>query len=99
MKRVDNMDQQRRLHLRITGLVQGVFFRAHTRDEARQLGLSGWVRNRSDGSVEAVAEGPEVTLNRLVAWCKSGSPGSQVEHVEPSWSDPTGEFVGFSVRY
>ncbi len=93
------MDQQRRLHLKITGLVQGVFFRAHTRDEARQLGLSGWVRNRSDGSVEAVAEGPEVTLNRLVAWCKSGSPGSQVEHVEFSWSDPTREFVGFSVRY
>jgi len=93
------MEQQRRLQLRITGLVQGVFFRACTRDEARQLGLAGWVRNRADGSVEVEAEGTKDALNRLLIWCQRGSPASRVDQVEASWSEPTGEFVGFSVRY
>jgi acylphosphatase len=89
----------KRVHLRITGLVQGVFFRAHTRDTARSLGLSGWVRNRADGSVEAVAEGPEAALKQLVAWCDQGSPSSRVERVEHSWEEARGELEGFSIRY
>lgn len=89
----------KRVHLRITGIVQGVFFRAYTRDKARALGLSGWVRNCADGSVEAVAEGPESELKQLVAWCDQGSPSSEVERVECRWEDARGEFAGFSVRY
>ncbi len=87
-----------RLHLRITGLVQGVFFRVHTRDEARRLGLAGWVRNLPDGSVEAVAEGPRAALEQLAAWCHRGPPGAAVEQVEQSWAEPTGEHGGFSIR-
>jgi acylphosphatase len=98
-KQAIQMSQHKRLHLRITGVVQGVFFRACTRDEARQLGLGGWVRNRADGSVEAVAEGPEETLGRLASWCEQGSPGSRVERVERTWDEATGEFTGFSIRY
>jgi acylphosphatase len=89
----------KRLHLRITGLVQGVFFRAYTRDEARRLGLSGWVRNLADGSVEVIAEGEERALGELATWCLKGSPGSRVENVEPSWETATHEFSGFSIRY
>lgn len=89
----------KRVHLRITGIVQGVFFRAYTRDKARSLGLSGWVRNRADGSVEVVAEGPEDEIKQLVAWCDQGSPSSRVERVECGWEEACGEFEGFSVRY
>lgn len=89
----------RRLHLRIHGLVQGVYFRVYTRDAARRLGLSGWVRNREDGSVEALAEGDESALKELAAWCRQGSPGSAVDRVEEQWGEPTGELAGFSVRY
>jgi acylphosphatase len=91
--------EHKRVHLWITGRVQGVFFRAHTRDQARQLGLSGWVRNREDGSVEALAEGPEAALRQLVAWCHEGSPGSVVREVREKWAGASGELVGFSIRY
>lgn len=92
-------NQHKRLHLRITGVVQGVFYRAYTREEAGRLGLTGWVRNREDGSVEAVAEGPEPALRELAAWCHRGSPSSVVDRVEERWEPPTGEFSGFGVRY
>jgi acylphosphatase len=84
-----------RVHLRIYGQVQGVFFRASTEAEARRLGLTGWVRNCPDGSVEVVAEGPRVKLEALVAWCRHGPARAQVDHVEIEWSEATGEFSGF----
>ena len=84
-----------RIHLRIHGQVQGVFFRASTEVEARRLGLTGWVRNCPDGSVEVVAEGPRARLEDLVAWCRHGPPRAQVDHVEIEWSAATGEFSGF----
>jgi acylphosphatase len=90
---------ERRVHLRIAGRVQGVFFRAHTRDEAVRLGLSGWVRNREDGTVEAMAEGPEEVLRQFVGWCRTGSPSSLVTSVEDAWADSIGEFEGFRIRY
>jgi acylphosphatase len=89
----------KRLHLRITGQVQGVFFRVHAQEEAQRLGLNGWVRNRADGSVEAVAEGPEDALRQLAAWCQRGSPGSMVEEVEEDWGEATGEHAGFMIRH
>ena len=91
------MDQ--RVHLRISGRVQGVFYRASTRDEARKLGLKGWVRNRSDGTVEAMVEGPRAVLEELVRWCGKGPTYARVEKVEQNWTDPTGEFSEFRIRH
>ena len=69
-------------HLRITGHVQGVFYRAWAGEHARALGLKGWIRNRSDGSVEAVAFGEPETVDRFIALCRQGSPSARVERVE-----------------
>ncbi|HVG05562.1 MAG TPA: acylphosphatase [Burkholderiaceae bacterium] len=72
------------LHLRITGHVQGVGFRWTMCNEARRLRLAGWVRNCSDGSVEAVAAGEEAALQRLAQWARRGPSGAQVDSVEVS---------------
>lgn len=81
----------------VTGRVQGVFFRDTCRSEARGAGVSGWVRNRRDGRVEAVFEGDEEAVEHLVAWCGHGPPGAGVGQVEVSDEEPTGE-SGFSIR-
>ncbi len=90
---------QKRLQLRITGIVQGVCFRAYTQDEAIGLGLTGWVRNCRDGSVEVVAEGPQEALERLASWCDHGPPSAQVFQVERRWGEPTGEFRRFTISH
>jgi len=90
---------QRRAHLFISGRVQGVFFRANTRDEARRLGLVGWVRNLPDGRVEAVVEGEEGKIKELIAWCHEGPPGAVVRGVEVRWEAFRGEFSDFTIRY
>ncbi|MCU0727977.1 MAG: acylphosphatase [Planctomycetes bacterium] len=87
-----------RAHLIVSGLVQGVFFRASTRDVARGLALSGFVRNLPDGRVEAVAEGPRPALESFVAWCREGPPHAAVSDLHVEWLPATGEFAGFSVR-
>ena len=84
-----------RVHLYISGRVQGVFYRASTDAMARQLHLTGWVRNLADGRVEVVAEGPREALDRLVAWCRQGPRDARVEGVEMVWGEATGEFGGF----
>ncbi|HEV2865409.1 MAG TPA: acylphosphatase [Allosphingosinicella sp.] len=73
--------------LRVHGSVQGVFYRAWTVETARALGLSGWVRNRRDGSVEIVAAGPEEALARLVEACRRGPPSAQVERIDVEDTD------------
>lgn len=87
-----------RLALTVRGRVQGVFFRASAVDEARSLGLVGWVRNCPDGSVEIVAEGPRPRLAMLLAWAHQGPRGARVEQVEEHWSHYRGEFQRFSVH-
>ena len=87
----------KRLHLTIHGRVQGVSFRAYTQREARALGLTGWVRNRVDGTVECMAEGPREALERLALWCRGGSPWARVERIEDQWSDASGEHADFVV--
>ena len=87
-----------RLSLRIRGRVQGVSYRAHTRATATRLGLAGWVRNRHDGSVELVAEGPREQLQALLEWCREGPPLARVEAVEPAWAPATGELDRFEIR-
>jgi acylphosphatase len=84
-----------RVHLHISGRVQGVYYRQTTAQVAADLGLSGWVRNLPDGRVEAIAEGPTEALERLLAFCHEGPPAARVERVECQWQEETGEFARF----
>ncbi len=77
--------------------MQGVFFRAETRQRAASLGLAGWVRNEPDGSVEAVLEGDGDRVETLLRWCERGPRLADVEGVEVAWEKPRGE-TGFAVR-
>ena len=88
-----------RLHLLISGRVQGVCYRAYTAEQAQKLELKGWVRNLPDGRVEVVAEGPEDRLKELATWCWSGSPWANVSEVKEEWSPSEVEFRTFGVRY
>ena len=87
------------MHLIIHGFVQGVFYRASTRDTALMLGLKGWVRNLPDGNVEAVFEGPIDKLQKAVEWCLEGPPGARVTKIDQKWADYSGEFSGFEVKH
>ena len=88
-----------RLHARVYGRVQGVNFRYYTQIEANRRKLTGWVTNRFDGSVELVAEGERTTLGRFLNFLHSGSPSARVDRVQADWSEATGEFNHFRVRY
>ena len=87
-----------RVHLKIHGRVQGVYYRASTVQEAQRLGLTGWVINCPDGSVEAVAEGARQKLDELIAWCRQGPTGARVTSVDVRWETPENSFYGFSIR-
>ncbi|MEE8575539.1 MAG: acylphosphatase [Thermodesulfobacteriota bacterium] len=91
--------KQIRAHVVITGLVQGVFFRASTQDMAKELALTGYVRNCPDGTVEAVFEGPEEKINEAADWCHSGPAGARVEKADIEFSEFKNEFNDFVVRY
>ena len=86
----------KRAHVVVHGAVQGVFFRVEARDRARSLGVSGWVRNAADGSVEAVFEGEDERVESMVDWCSRGPHGARVDEVDVTWAEPKGE-DGFSV--
>jgi acylphosphatase len=87
-----------RVHLLISGEVQGVFFRASTRKAANELGVSGWVRNLPTGMVEVVAEGRKPLLDRLIEFCKKGPEGSKVDEVSIEWERYQGVFSAFEVK-
>ena len=87
----------RTVHLRIEGRVQGVGYRAFVEMRAAALGLSGWVRNRRDGSVEAVLQGPPATIDDMLEQCRKGPPGSRVDRFEII-GEGVGCFDGFEVR-
>jgi acylphosphatase len=87
-----------RVHLYVSGLVQGVFFRQNTKQKAQSLGVFGWVRNLPDGRVEAVFEGEEPQIKEIVEFCNKGPSTAKVENVEVAWEAFKGEFNGFSVR-
>ena len=86
----------RRARVLVRGRVQGVYFRAETRERARALGVAGWVRNVPDGTVEAVFEGEAERVESLVAWCGRGPPDAWIDEVRVEWQEPRGE-QGFRV--
>lgn len=90
-------DDRVRTHVFVSGRVQGVFYRASTRDAARERGVDGWVRNLDDGRVEAVFEGPRPDVEEMVEWCHTGSTAADVEDVDATYDDPEGE-SGFEIR-
>lgn len=90
------MSETVRARVVVTGRVQGVFFRATTAEEARALGLAGWVRNIGD-DVEAVFEGSRAPVERMLAWVHEGPPNASVKHVRTEWETPEG-LSGFGVR-
>ena len=85
------------LRILVEGRVQGVFFRAYTRDRARELGLSGWVRNLVDGRVEVFAQGDRPSLLALLEWCGRGSPMARVDRVSHEWVEVEPGQEGFRI--
>lgn len=78
--------------------MQGVFFRANTRDKAQDEDVKGWVKNLPDGRVEAIFEGPEEKVNEVIEWCKNNQPYARVDDVEVEEEEATGEFDRFFVK-
>ena len=87
----------KRIHVIISGRVQGVFFRASTQEKAVSLGIKGWVRNNDDGSVEAVFQGSETTINTMLNWCHSGSSSSRVDSIKTTELNDDTLYTGFEI--
>lgn len=93
------MDEKVRALVIVSGRVQGVFFRMETQRAAKRCGVCGWVRNRRNGTVEALIEGNTSAADALIEWCKKGPPHANVERVDVTWDAYTGEFSNFGIRY
>ncbi|MDM8551359.1 acylphosphatase [Desulfobacterales bacterium HSG2] len=93
------MEGRAKAHVIVSGKVQGVFFRAETQRAAESYDVSGWVKNRMDGTVEAVFEGDEADVKAMVEWCRDGSPHSKVTDVNTEWEEYSGEFSRFEITY
>jgi acylphosphatase len=91
--------EKRRARVIVKGRVQGVFFRYSTREMANKLGVFGWVKNRWDGSVEAVFEGDRNRVEEMIEWSRKGPPGAHVQRVDSEWEDYLGEFDQFSIAH
>ena len=90
---------KKRFHVYISGHVQGVFFRANTAQQARELGLAGWVKNLPDGSVETVFEGATSRAEEMLAWCRVGTPPARVDNIEYAEENADGSFSSFKIVY
>ncbi len=88
-----------RVEVQVTGRVQGVGFRHFASQQARRVGVGGWVRNERDGSVRVVAEGPHDLLEAFLERLQKGPGGAGVQEVRPNWMAASGEFSGFTVRF
>jgi acylphosphatase len=87
------------IHVIVEGRVQGVCFRDYTQRQAHQLNLSGWVRNRQDGTVEAIFSGADSDVMSMLEWLRQGSPGSRVENIRSRDVTPEEDFTTFEVRF
>ncbi len=88
-----------RLHIIVYGIVQGVGYRYSTYRKALQLGIKGWVRNKSDGSVEAIFEGPRDKLEEMLSWCQKGPSGAIVSDICFSWEDGPPQYGNFEIHH
>ena len=88
-----------RKHVLISGMVQGVFFRTYAQERARSLGVTGWVKNRWDGKVEAVFEGEESIVDMMVKWCQEGPSSAHVSDINITSENYTGEFDTFYIEF
>lgn len=91
------MSQDISAHVIVTGRVQGVYYRVSMTQEAHNLGVTGWVKNRPDGAVEAVIEGKREKVVKLIDWCRQGPPASQVTDLQVKWEDFRGEYQDFCI--
>jgi len=92
------MSEKTRAQILVSGLVQRVFFRAYTQQKARELGLTGWVKNLADGHVEALFEGDRENIEKMIEWAKKGPPSAKVDGCEVSWQEYKGEFENFEIQ-
>jgi acylphosphatase len=97
MPNPSQQQEQIRAHVFITGRVQGVGYRFSTRDEANRLGINGWVRNLSDGRVEALFEGSKAAVEEMIKWCHKGPRAAVVKDVAVEYEEPEG-LLGFETR-
>lgn len=93
------MNEKIRAHIFVQGMVQGVFFRVKTRQKAKVLGVTGWVKNLPDGRVEAVFEGGKEKVEQIIEWIKKGPLFSRVDDVKIDFEECKGEFENFEIRY
>ena len=93
------MPEKVRVHIFVSGLVQGVFFRQGTKNRAEKLGLTGWVRNLPDGRVEIVAEGEKEKIEKLIDWAKKGPIFAKVGNLEFQFENYQAEFKNFEIKY
>ena len=93
------MNEKVRVHLIVSGRVQGVFFRAEAQEKAKELGVFGWVKNLSEGRVEAVFEGERDKVEEMVKWAKKGPPGAIVNDLNVVWEEYQAEFNNFEIRH
>jgi len=93
------MDTKTRAHAIISGRVQGVFFRMETKQAADRFGVSGWVRNLKDGTVEALFEGEKDRVDAVIDWCREGPQHADVTDVAVTWREYSGEFSGFNIAF
>lgn len=91
------MSERSRAHVFVSGRVQGVYYRASTRDRAQENGVDGWVKNLTDGRVEAVFEGDREAVDAMVEWCHTGSERARIDDVTVEYGEPTG-IGGFEIR-
>ena len=92
------MSESVRVSVRVTGRVQGVFYRGSKQAEAERLGLVGWVRNLADGSVQLEAQGPRAAVDALLAWCRVGPCGARVDDVVTRVVETDAHASGFQIR-
>jgi acylphosphatase len=93
------MIEEIRVHMFVSGLVQGVFFRDSIQRKALELGLTGWVRNLINGKVEIIAEGEKERIEELVEWTKEGPTTARVDNLDIEWQEYEGEFNSFGIRH
>lgn len=93
------MKEKTRVHMIVSGRVQGVFFRQNTLNKAKELGVFGWVKNLPDGRLEAVFEGEKKKVAKIVNWAEKGPVSAKVSDIKVKWQEYKGEFKGFKLKY